>query len=193
MPLALPARSWDVVDCFAVCVVRPPRPPPASCSTCRIGLLGCPLLPYALRLHDHWYSLCSGCKTESQFFCPTTGGAKTLAKQMGVETLGSPPLDPRLYVGKGANYGLNHQSRETFGDAKCHLPAYFVYLNKLPEFTERDGDEVRRPHAETYDDWSRKPPHALDPADAHLTTRFLQLLGIELKFSLPCIFISGIW
>ena len=49
--------------------------------------------------------VCPNCKGESQIFRPTTGGAARLAKEMGVELLGSVPLDPR--IGKSADYGVS--------------------------------------------------------------------------------------
>ncbi len=49
--------------------------------------------------------VCPNCKAKSQIFRPTTGGAARLAKEMGIELLGSVPLDPR--IGKSADYGVN--------------------------------------------------------------------------------------
>ncbi|XP_065900023.1 cytosolic Fe-S cluster assembly factor nubp1-A-like isoform X2 [Dysidea avara] len=40
--------------------------------------------------------VCPNCKTQSQIFPPTTGGAQKMATDMGVEFLGSLPLDPIL-------------------------------------------------------------------------------------------------
>ncbi|KAI0272580.1 P-loop containing nucleoside triphosphate hydrolase protein [Gloeopeniophorella convolvens] len=56
--------------------------------------------------------VCPGCKTESQIFRPTTGGATRLAKEMGVELLG-----------KSADYGVS------FLDEYPDSPATTAYLN----------------------------------------------------------------
>lgn len=40
--------------------------------------------------------VCPKCKTESRIFPPTTGGARTMAAEMGVPFLGALPLDPRI-------------------------------------------------------------------------------------------------
>jgi Mrp family chromosome partitioning ATPase len=64
--------------------------------------------------------VCPGCKTESQIFKPSTGGAKRLAADMGIELLGTVPLDPR--IGKSADYGLS------FLDEYPDSPASFAYL-----------------------------------------------------------------
>lgn len=65
--------------------------------------------------------VCPGCKTESQIFKPTTGGAKKLAEEMGVEMLGAVPLDPR--IGKSADYGVS------FLDEYPDSPATTAYLD----------------------------------------------------------------
>jgi len=40
--------------------------------------------------------VCPKCKTETQIFAPTTGGAEKMAKDMQVPFLGRVPLDPRI-------------------------------------------------------------------------------------------------
>lgn len=65
--------------------------------------------------------VCPGCKTESQIFKPSTGGAKKLAEDMGVELLGAVPLDPR--IGKSADYGVS------FLDEYPDSPATTAYLD----------------------------------------------------------------
>ena len=65
--------------------------------------------------------VCPGCKTESQIFKPTTGGAKKLAQDLGVELLGAIPLDPR--IGKSADYGIS------FLDEYPDSPATAAYLS----------------------------------------------------------------
>ncbi|TFK71653.1 P-loop containing nucleoside triphosphate hydrolase protein [Pluteus cervinus] len=65
--------------------------------------------------------VCPKCKTESQIFQPTTGGAKRLAEETGVELLGAVPLDPR--IGKSADYGVSFL--EEYPDS----PASVAYLN----------------------------------------------------------------
>ena len=64
--------------------------------------------------------VCPNCKTESRIFKPTTGGARRLAKETGVELLGSIPLDPR--IGKSADYGVS------FLDEYPDSPATSAYL-----------------------------------------------------------------
>jgi len=65
--------------------------------------------------------VCPGCKTESQIFRPTTGGAASLAKETGVQLLGKVPLDPR--IGKSADYGIS------FLDEYPDSPASQAYLD----------------------------------------------------------------
>ena len=65
--------------------------------------------------------ICPGCKTESQIFKPSTGGAKRLAEDMGIEMLGAVPLDPR--IGKCADYGVS------FLDEYPDSPASTAYLD----------------------------------------------------------------
>jgi Mrp family chromosome partitioning ATPase len=65
--------------------------------------------------------VCPNCKAESQIFRPTTGGAARLAKETGVELLGSVPLDPR--IGKSADYGVS------FLDEYPDSPATTAYLS----------------------------------------------------------------
>ncbi|KAI0305809.1 P-loop containing nucleoside triphosphate hydrolase protein [Multifurca ochricompacta] len=76
--------------------------------------------------------VCPGCKTESQIFRPTTGGAARLAKETGVELLGSVPLDPR--IGKSADYGVS------FLDECPDSPATTAYLNIIQRLKELLGD-----------------------------------------------------
>jgi len=64
--------------------------------------------------------VCPNCKAESRIFKPTTGGARRLAKETGVELLGSIPLDPR--IGKSADYGVS------FLDEYPDSPATSAYL-----------------------------------------------------------------
>ena len=49
--------------------------------------------------------VCPSCNGESQIFKPSTGGARRMAAEMGVELLGSVPLDPR--IGKSADFGVS--------------------------------------------------------------------------------------
>jgi Mrp family chromosome partitioning ATPase len=65
--------------------------------------------------------VCPSCKTESQIFKPSTGGGKKLAEDMGIELLGTVPLDPR--IGKSADYGIS------FLDEYPDSPATAAYLN----------------------------------------------------------------
>ncbi|KAJ3874579.1 P-loop containing nucleoside triphosphate hydrolase protein [Lentinula edodes] len=65
--------------------------------------------------------VCPSCKTESQIFKPSTGGAKRLAEETGIELLGAVPLDPR--IGKSADYGVS------FLDEYPDSPATTAYLD----------------------------------------------------------------
>ena len=65
--------------------------------------------------------VCPSCKSESQIFRPTTGGAESLAKETGIALLGKVPLDPR--IGQSADYGLN------FLDEYPDSPACVSYLD----------------------------------------------------------------
>jgi Mrp family chromosome partitioning ATPase len=65
--------------------------------------------------------VCPSCKSESQIFKPSTGGAKALAEETGVELLGTVPLDPR--IGKSADFGVS------FIDEYPDSPATTAYLN----------------------------------------------------------------
>lgn len=77
--------------------------------------------------------VCPNCKGESQIFRPTTGGAARLAKEMGVELLGSVPLDPR--IGKSADYGVSFL--EEYPDS----PGTTAYLNIIERLKELLGDD----------------------------------------------------
>ncbi|KAJ7890665.1 P-loop containing nucleoside triphosphate hydrolase protein [Mycena olivaceomarginata] len=76
--------------------------------------------------------VCPGCKTESKIFKPTTGGGKKLAEEMGIELLGSVPLDPR--IGKSADYGVS------FLDEYPDSPASIAYLDIIDRIKEVLGD-----------------------------------------------------
>ena len=73
--------------------------------------------------------VCPNCKTESQIFLPSTGGAARLAKETGVELLGSVPLDPR--IGKSADYGVS------FLDEYPDSPATSAYLDIIQRTSTR--------------------------------------------------------
>ena len=77
--------------------------------------------------------VCPNCKTESQIFRPSTGGGARLAKETGIEFLGSVPLDPR--IGKSADYGVS------FLDEYPDSPASSAYLNIIQRTC------LRIPHA----------------------------------------------
>jgi len=59
--------------------------------------------------------VCPKCSHETEIFQATTGGARGLAKEMGIPFLGSVPLDPR--IGMACDYG------ESFMDAFPESPA----------------------------------------------------------------------
>ncbi|CAE6455965.1 unnamed protein product [Rhizoctonia solani] len=78
--------------------------------------------------------VCPGCKTESQIFRPTTGGAAKLAKEEDIELLGRVPLDPR--IGKSADYGVS------FLDEHPDSPATQAYLDIIDRLrTILDGEQ----------------------------------------------------
>ena len=55
--------------------------------------------------------VCSNCQHQNQVFRATTGGAKSMAQQVGISYLGAVPLDPR--IGMACDYGesfLDHFS-----------------------------------------------------------------------------------
>jgi len=72
------------------------------------------------------------CKTESQIFKPTTGGAQRLAKETSVELLGQVPLDPR--IGMSADYGVSFL--EEYPDS----PASTAYYNIIERIKTILGD-----------------------------------------------------
>ncbi|KAF8347690.1 P-loop containing nucleoside triphosphate hydrolase protein [Amanita rubescens] len=72
--------------------------------------------------------VCPSCKSESQIFKPSTGGAKALAEETGVELLGAVPLDPR--IGKSADFGVS------FIDEYPDSPATTAYLNIIERVKE---------------------------------------------------------
>ncbi|KAE9401090.1 P-loop containing nucleoside triphosphate hydrolase protein [Gymnopus androsaceus JB14] len=76
--------------------------------------------------------VCPSCKTESQIFKPSTGGAKRLAEETGIEFLGAVPLDPR--IGKSADYGVS------FLDEYPDSPATTAYLDIIDRIKEILGD-----------------------------------------------------
>ncbi|KAG1814540.1 P-loop containing nucleoside triphosphate hydrolase protein [Suillus variegatus] len=77
--------------------------------------------------------VCPGCKTESQIFKPTTGGAERLAKETGIQLLGKVPLDPR--IGKSADYGVS------FLDEYPDSPASDAYLDIIDKIKKILGSE----------------------------------------------------
>jgi len=76
--------------------------------------------------------VCPNCKTTSQIFKPSTGGAERLAKQTGIELLGKVPLDPR--IGKSADYGVS------FLDEYPDSPASIAYLNIINRIKHKLSD-----------------------------------------------------
>ncbi|KAJ3770615.1 P-loop containing nucleoside triphosphate hydrolase protein [Lentinula raphanica] len=77
--------------------------------------------------------VCPSCKTESQIFKPSTGGAKRLAEETGIELLGAVPLDPR--IGKSADYGVS------FLDEYPDSPASAAYLDIIDRIKQILGDD----------------------------------------------------
>lgn len=74
--------------------------------------------------------VCPSCKGRSEIFRPTTGGARRMCEEMGVELLGAVPLDPR--IGKSADYGVS------FLDEYPDSPASTAYLDIIDrEFADQ--------------------------------------------------------
>ncbi|KAJ7583292.1 P-loop containing nucleoside triphosphate hydrolase protein [Mycena floridula] len=76
--------------------------------------------------------VCPSCKGQSQIFKPSTGGAKRLAEETGIELLGAIPLDPR--IGKSADYGVS------FLDEYPDSPASTAYLDIIDRLKKVLGD-----------------------------------------------------
>jgi len=76
--------------------------------------------------------VCPKCKSTSQIFRATTGGAEGLAGEMGVPFLGRVPLDPR--IGMACDYG------ESFFEAFPDSPA----CEALRGVVRRVGEEIER-------------------------------------------------
>ncbi|KAG8830610.1 cytosolic Fe-S cluster assembly factor nbp35 [Serendipita sp. 399] len=77
--------------------------------------------------------VCPNCKSKSDIFRPTTGGAARLARDCGVELLGSVPLDPR--IGRSADYGVS------FLDEYPDSPATTAFLDiieRIQAIVEQD-------------------------------------------------------
>ncbi|OMJ11792.1 Cytosolic Fe-S cluster assembly factor NBP35 [Smittium culicis] len=64
--------------------------------------------------------ICPSCNGENVIFSPTTGGARALCSELGLDFLGSIPLDPR--IGKSCDNGLS------FTDQFPESPAAQAYL-----------------------------------------------------------------
>ena len=73
--------------------------------------------------------VCPSCKTESQIFKPTTGGAEGMVKEMGLELLGKVPLDPRI--------GASCDEGKSFLDEYPDSPATAAYLDIVQRESNR--------------------------------------------------------
>ncbi|CCF57204.1 hypothetical protein KAFR_0C02110 [Kazachstania africana CBS 2517] len=76
--------------------------------------------------------VCPGCKHESQIFKPTTGGGEALCKELGINFLGSVPLDPR--IGKCCDSG------QSFLDEYPDSPASLAVLNVVEALRDAVND-----------------------------------------------------
>ncbi|QLQ77911.1 hypothetical protein HG537_0A01580 [Torulaspora globosa] len=76
--------------------------------------------------------VCPGCKGQSQIFKPTTGGGKGLCDELGINFLGSVPLDPR--IGKCCDNG------ESFLDTYPDSPASEAVLQVVESLRDAVGD-----------------------------------------------------
>lgn len=80
--------------------------------------------------------VCPKCRTQSNIFQATTGGASGLAKEMGLPFLGSVPLDPR--IGQACDYGESFL--DAFPDSPAGLAVHNVVRRVREEITaQRDG------------------------------------------------------
>lgn len=77
--------------------------------------------------------VCPSCKTESQIFAPTTGGAAAMGKELGIELLGKVPLDPRI--------GMTCDQGQSFLDEYPESPATAAYLDIVQRVREILGDD----------------------------------------------------
>ncbi|XP_077979990.1 cytosolic Fe-S cluster assembly factor nubp1-A-like [Glandiceps talaboti] len=80
--------------------------------------------------------VCPKCKTESQIFPPTTGGAEKMAKDMDIPFLGKLPLDPR--IGKCCDEGKSFLSEVPDSPAAM---AYRQIIQRIQDFCE-GGDNM---------------------------------------------------
>ncbi|KAF2473691.1 P-loop containing nucleoside triphosphate hydrolase protein [Lindgomyces ingoldianus] len=78
--------------------------------------------------------VCPGCKTESQIFRASTGGARRLAEDEKIPFLGAVPLDPR--IGMACDHG------ESFLDAYPESPACRAIRGVVKRVAEEMGVEV---------------------------------------------------
>lgn len=76
--------------------------------------------------------VCPNCKGESQIFKPTTGGGMSLCEELGINFLGSVPLDPR--IGKCCDEG------ESFLDTFPDSPASKAVLEVVEALRDAVGD-----------------------------------------------------
>jgi Mrp family chromosome partitioning ATPase len=76
--------------------------------------------------------VCPSCKNQSDIFIPTTGGAESMGKELGIEVLGKVPLDPR--IGKSCDTGMSFL--EEYPDS----PATMAYLDIVQRIREKLGD-----------------------------------------------------
>lgn len=67
--------------------------------------------------------VCPSCTGYSEIFYPSTGGARALCDELGLNFLGSIPLDPR--IGKSCDLGVS------FTDEYPHSPATKAYLDVI--------------------------------------------------------------
>ncbi|EPQ31774.1 uncharacterized protein PFL1_01106 [Pseudozyma flocculosa PF-1] len=72
--------------------------------------------------------VCPACHGRSDIFHPSTGGAKALCEELGLNFLGSIPLDPR--IGKCCDLG------ESFVDEYPDSPASHAYLDVIERIKE---------------------------------------------------------
>jgi Mrp family chromosome partitioning ATPase len=77
--------------------------------------------------------VCGNCSHRSQIFKATTGGARRLAKEVGIPFLGAVPLDPK--IGMACDYG------ESFFDNFPDSPACLALRNVVRRVAQETGSD----------------------------------------------------
>ena len=73
--------------------------------------------------------ICPKCHTPNEIFAPSTGGAKGLGQELGLEVLGQIPLDPRI--------SLTSNEGASFLDEYPDSPATLAYIDIVERLKEK--------------------------------------------------------